>query len=58
MSLHCGYNSSYPSVFVDVQFYNTWIKDKMRHYEIPYLCTSIHTLAENYFQVKIKVSIL
>jgi secreted trypsin-like serine protease len=30
MSQHCGYNSSYPSVFVDVQSYNTWIEDKMR----------------------------
>jgi secreted trypsin-like serine protease len=29
-SWHCGYNSSYPSVFVDVEFYHMWIEEKMR----------------------------
>ena len=27
----CGYNSSYPDVFVDVQSYSKWIENKMRY---------------------------
>ena len=31
LTWRCGYNSSYPDVFVDVQSYSTWIVDKMRY---------------------------